>query len=284
MTDKCGALDSISGRYMIVGPTRSGTTALHLVLAGHPEISVFVGELSFPRLAAGLAQFSRKGHATDSEMRYGRIALFDAIAGCARTADTRVLGAKTTVNAPRQARHFVETVRRYLPGIKIIIAVRSDVVAHYGSRARLIETGVAHSWEQKGKADTAGMVTIDRWLLANSVLVNMENYQTLSSVSKYVECYEVNYEEFAKDNDLVYRRLLKYLGLDYVKPDWLTAKKLHLNPESYIKDYTNLVRFVDRLKVAYAEDSLSRHYVNAVKIYAKIRSAMSSRKSARKAR
>ena len=269
-----GAGDGSPGirrRYLIVGPTRSGTTALHLLLAGHPHISVFTGELQFSRLAAGLHQFSVRGYVSDEEERRGRLALFDAVTGSSKTAQTRVLGAKTTFNAPQATARCAQTLREHFPDISIVVPVRRDMVAHYGSRARLRTTGIAHSWNQRDASGDQEMVSIDRWLLANSVLINLENYRALRRMSQFTDYIEVDYESFAEDNEKTYRRLLQFLDLDYVAPDWLRARRLHPKPESYIAGYAAHVSYVERLKSAYAEDRLSPSYVTAIRIYAKIK-------------
>lgn len=265
-----GLLD-VDARYLIVGPTRSGTTALHLLLGGHPEISMFVGELSFPRLAAGIGGLTMRGYTSEDEDRLGRAALFDAVTGAVRDSRTRVLGAKTTVNSQAAARQFVETVRDYLPGLKIIVMVRRDMVAHYYSRMQLKKTGVAHSWQKDDASRTRVPARIDKWLLANNAIATLDMYRALRSVADHNDYIEIEYESFAQDNERSYRELIDFLGLDYVKPEWHQAKKLHADPEASIRNYQALSSYVAALSDRYTSGRMSRNTVRAIKGYVKVR-------------
>lgn len=144
-------------------------------------------------------------------------------------------------------------------------------MAHYGARARLQKTGIAHLWKQRNASEDQEMVSIDRWLLANSVLINMDNYRALRPMSQFTKYIEVDYESFAEDNDATYRRLLQFLDLAYVAPDGLKARRLHPRPESYIVGYAAHVSYVETLKSPYAENCLPPSYVTAIRIYAKIK-------------
>jgi hypothetical protein len=208
----------VDARYLIVGPTRSGTTALHTLLGGHPGISIYTGELYFPRLAAGVAGFCKGGHATESEERLGRLALFDALAGATREPAAQVLGAKTTANARGTALSILKAAREHLPGVKFIVPVRHDIVAHYGSRFKLQTTGVAHSWDKPDRSAQNAQIRIDRWLLGRSALWLFETYDALRKAAEFTDYHEIDYEAFAQDNDAVYRDMLKFLDLDYVAP------------------------------------------------------------------
>lgn len=258
-------------RYLIVGPTRSGTTALHLLLGGHPQVSTLVGELAFKRLADGLSGFTLKGYVTEQEQQIGRRLVFDAITSAHRTSATTTLGAKATINSAAGASDLVKVVGTYMPFLKIIVMVRRDLVAHFYSRAQLRKTGVAHSWRRPadGKGEVSGRV--DKWLLANSAITTLAMYRRLQAARGCADYVEVEYETFAGDNLGTYRLLLDFLGLEYVEPTWHHSSKLHDNPEDVIPGYADLTRYVASLAERQNQDLLSPHFVRWLRLYARFR-------------
>jgi len=269
---------NVDARYLIVGPTRSGTTALSMLIGGHPEVSSLGGELRFSKLVDGLEGFTMAGFATEEAKRLGRAFLFDAITSTRKDSLTRVLGAKTCCNSKNAALQLLNITQKYLPGIKIIVSVRHDYVAHYGSRFKLQKTGVAHSWETKDESAQEKMIQIDKWLLARSSLSLMETYDTLRKATEFTDYYEVNYEEFANDNDKVYRNILDFLDLKYVEPEWMIAKRLHPDPSLYIKDYSELTQYITDFMLAYQEKRVSQFNLAFIKIYSRLRKGIHFKK------
>ena len=132
-------------RYLIVGYSRSGTTATHLALMGHPQISALDGELKpSPFFTNGIRTFTHS-HATTEEDRDGYRAIFDAITSLSNKA-AKAVGAKTACNSAELAQRMLHVLRHNIPEMKVIHMIRDDVIAHYASGIMQARTGVSHSW------------------------------------------------------------------------------------------------------------------------------------------
>lgn len=268
-----GLLD-VNSRYLIVGPTRSGTTALHLLLAGHPEVSVLAGELNFKQLAVGAKAFTVKGYVTDDEERLSRAAIFDALTGAVHDSNTKALGAKTTTNNDVAAAHLSATLRQHLGSVKVIVLVRRDFVAHFYSRVQLRKTGIAHSWQRGEKTSTDEPARLNKWLLAKHVIANVDLYRELAKIGTFADYIEVEYEQFEKDNLSTYRDLLTFLGLGYREPVWHQSEKLHKNPATSIADYQALTDFANEIAEKQRTGTLSPTLKTWVRAYSRCRQSL----------
>jgi hypothetical protein len=115
---------------MVVGMPRSGTTAVHNTLRGHPSVSALHKEVGIdPFLTQEMAIFTRKHPKTKPAVS----PLFDVMMSVQPASNPKVRGMKLTTASSTLARSFVERVQDHLPDVKIILVLRHDLPARYGS-------------------------------------------------------------------------------------------------------------------------------------------------------
>ena len=135
----------IKNHYLIVGCPRSGTTVIHLLLKGHPNITALNDEIKVsPLFTKGISTFTF-GNDLLEEKTLGFSLLFDAITSVSAKDHTRASGAKCVCHSPTQARVVVETLQKHMTNLKIILMVRNDLVAQYGSMLNASKGGINHS-------------------------------------------------------------------------------------------------------------------------------------------
>ncbi|MEM7217091.1 MAG: sulfotransferase [Pseudomonadota bacterium] len=262
-------MTQLDNRYLIIGYQRSGTTALHLILGGHPAISTFTGELREPYFSKGLTAFNA-GYLSDAEQAHGHRLLFDAITGAHADDGTQLQGAKTVCNSPKAAEVIMRALGEHLPGMKIIIIERRDLVAQYGSQQMTKASGVYHSWQGKSEARQAS-VKIDRRLFKRYVLVVERTYAALQKLRDTHPVLHLTHESFLADNDGIYREALEFLGVDYAAPEWFGSKKVLPHASSYVQDYEELTGLLEDTREQLAAGTLSPREDQFLKVYTRAR-------------
>lgn len=238
--------------YLIVGFQRSGTTMVHLLLAGHPAISVLGGELRRQFYEHGLALFTG-GYLNKVETVRHHRALFDTITTIGATPATRYHGAKTVVNSPREARKVVATLCRSFPDMKVVLVRRNDWVAQYGSVVQRARTGVAHSW-RRGKDGkpwqprAAARISINPLLFRLYAMRVHETLQELERLHATHPVHVLDYEDYCRDPDAGYRAMLRFLELPYIEPSWVFSRKVSPPPQTYIRNYAELSALADSVR------------------------------------
>ena len=256
-------------RYVIAGPTRTGTTAVSVMLSGHPAVASMPGELDPELFVKGLAIFKVNGYVTPQEVERGHRVLFDAITEVAAGPQTRARGAKTCINAPAMVRTMGRVLREHLPGTRIIVTLRADYVAHLGSRLHLRRTGVAHSW--RAGADRAPQrIRIPKLYLARHVVAMERAYAAYGDMAEADALFWLDYEAFAADNRAMYRRLIDFLGLPYEDPAWMSSRKVLPAPDRYIERYAELTRYAQRIATRYREGQLTTAFLRLAGVYTRL--------------
>lgn len=241
---------AVNNRYLIIGYQRSGTTALHTLLSGHPNIACFAGELREPYFSRGLTSFNG-GYQTPEEAERGHGLLFDAITGAHVTADTQIQGAKTVCNTANRAAVINDVVLNRLAGIKIIVIERRDLVAQYGSRLVTKRTGVYHSWQKdnsQAKSAAPAPVRIDRHLFKRYAMVVQRTYNEIRKLEGQVPYLHLTHEAFLEDSQSVYQQALDFLGLPVVEPDWFESRKVLPHASTYIQDYERMTELLQQTR------------------------------------
>ena len=241
-------------RYLIVGPARSGTTVTHLCLAGHPNVSALSDEVRVdPFFTLGISVFTH-GNDDPEERRRGFVALFDALCGLHRTKETRVLGCKTAISSPDEALTLVASLRKNLPGMKVILTLRRDIVAQLGSLRRAQATGNWHSWV-KPKLALDRKIRIDKAQLERHAWDYLRTERELMALKDAHPVFVVSYEEDLLSGDgEVYQRIFDFLGLPRRPVTWLKSDKVAPPPEDYISDYDAHAATAKRLREQFEAD------------------------------
>ncbi len=240
----------VNNRYLIIGYQRSGTTALHTLLSGHPNIACFAGELREPFFSRGLTSFNG-GYQTEQEQKLGHGLLFDAITGAHVTENTRIRGAKTVCNSLEAAAIINEVVLHKLAPCKVIVIERRDLVAQYGSRQVTKRTGVYHSWQKNTAAaasPTVEPVRIDRHLFKRYAMVVHRTYKEVAKLDGKVPYLHLTHENFVADADAVYRQALNFLELPFVEPVWFQSQKVLPHASTYIDRYDAMTELLNKTR------------------------------------
>ena len=223
-------------KYVIIGPQRSGTTLVHFVLRGHPEVSALNDEVQINSLfKEGISLFTF-GNDEEAEKQKGYKRAFDMLAGLSSDDKTKAMGIKCAVHSKEEAETFVESVYSNFPDIKIILIIRQDLLAQFGSLKRAQLTGKWHSWI-KSKDNPGMQLKVDIAEYSWYFLRNMEIIQTLRSLKETHECIEVSYEEDIMQNPIFHNKLYEFLDLQMVEPVWLNSQKVAPEPEEFISNY-----------------------------------------------
>jgi len=230
-------------RYLVIGYSRSGTTAIHLGLVGHPETSALDGELRpLPFFSKGAAAFTG-GHLHDEEKQVSHRVLFDALASM-RNPDAQVLGAKTACNSPKEAQVIVDQLLKHLPTIKIVHVVRRDVIAHFGSVYSARKSGVFHSWDAKRDAKEKKEVALPRWQLMQFIRATRRLNSVLDKLQTNHDYLRVSQEDLLANPDDTYKSLFEFVGVDASVPvTWQSAKKVLPDARAYISNYDQCARW-----------------------------------------
>lgn len=223
----------MSTRYLILGMQRSGTTAVQDLVAGHPEVSGAREEVSTDFFTRGDSAFYYGPDApTETPEMYGR--LFDALSR--REPEADVWGMKMAVTYPTQARTIVDGVRRYLPGLRVVLVRRADPLAALASIRRAIRTGAWHNTSgQRVKDVRLKLATVD-------ILNHVADWREINAIFDELEdvfpTLRLEYEADIEQGDLEARTdIFEFIGVSAQLASWLKHRKLSPPLQEYVDNY-----------------------------------------------
>jgi hypothetical protein len=186
-----------------------------------------------PFLTDGLATFTFEGPDTQQP----RVsALFDAMTSIQSVADPKARGMKLTTGTAELARSFVEGVQEYLPDVRIILVLRRDLVARFGSLVKARETGV---WDGMDD-EPAPNLELDLYEFAEYVVESHEVRQNLRRLDKTHSVMELSYEEVILEGNLpTHEPLFEFVGVEPMQADWLWERKFPHPPSRTLKTIRN---------------------------------------------
>jgi hypothetical protein len=228
-------------RYIIAGNQRSGTSAVHNALKDHPECSALNDEIGIdPFFTQGFSVFTH-GNESYWEKEKGLIRLFDCLTSVKATEQTKALGLKTVIKDADRANQFVESVKKNLPGIKIILTYRNDFVAQYASLKRAQSTGKWHSWQKHKTKDI--MITINQETYEKYLLNCLSALDVVQQLKQTHDFLIFDYEMDLMNQN--FRKLFDFVGVSNLPVEWMYAEKVSPMPEKYIIDYTKFKEKTD---------------------------------------
>ncbi len=247
-------------RYLVVGLPRSGTTVVHLGIMGHPNVAAFSDEIHIkPFFDLGVATFSF-GSEHDEERREGRRRMFDALASLQADQDTTHLGIKVCAQTVEQANILVQSLTENLPEIKVVLTVRSDLVATYGSLCNARRSGIWHSWNDSGRrAGVRKQRRLSPFMFSRFAVRSLQIIHILHQLRKTHDVFEFEYERLLGTSpETIWEELFSSIGLPTIEPTWLEAKKVMPPPQRFIENYDHLTNLQDALGVQVQTNRIPR--------------------------
>ena len=247
-------------RYVIVGMARSGTTATHAAIYGHPNICAMADEVRVsPFFTSGVASFTVGGiNEYERKLNYG--CLFDATTiypsrapdpqgkklisynGTPESpkADRQGIqanGLKVAIPNAEDAAALVDSLRKYFLEIKIIHVQRKDWVAQFASLHRATKTGVWHTQgnDAPPKPAETGKMTLPIQPFERYVDMAVEVENLLQSLGESHAVRKVSYEqEISVAGSPWARGVFEFLGVTPIDPTWQRLTKTAPPLEDYV--------------------------------------------------
>ena len=229
-------------RYVVLGLARSGTTAVHFALKGHPNIAALNDEVRVSFFTEGISTFTQRDDNV-LEKKVGSYSLFDAVAGVFSDENTRALGLKCVPESVESAEALVQSLVKFYAGLSIVLVIRNDFTAQYGSMLRAKLTGEWHSWRKTGKQKNQ-RVRISKGDFKKYIIRTSGKLSALRQLKKTHEVLEFNFEEqllYSKNPD--FSPLFRFLDIPDLSVTWLDSKKVAPPPEDYIVNYEKMNQF-----------------------------------------
>ena len=229
-------------KYIIIGPARSGTTVTHLILKGHPQVSALNDEVRIMELfGKGISTYTFGNNLQDETTKGFRKA-YDLLALLNTGPKTKVAGIKCAVGSIEAARVFVERIKMSFPDVSIILTVREDILAQFGSLERARKTNLYHSWV-KEKIKSPLSITVDKGMYSHYFLSNIQIIDILRGLKQTNRFLEISYEKDILPSLDYCNKLYEFLELEHMEPTWVDSKKVALPPREFISNY-------DKIKIA----------------------------------
>ncbi len=249
-------LGQIRTRSVLVGCPRSGSTLAHTAIMGHPNASVLSDEMPvYPFFYKGLSTFTC-GSEFDEEKAGGHRALFDAMASICADEHSTMLGVKCNARSVEQAHAVVRCMREHLPHHKVILTIRNDLVAQYGSLLSARMTGSWHSWNPGAARLRRKRPPLIRAMFVRYCLNSLEVNRVLRQLHSSHEVHECIYEDVVADRNEQLLRLFDFLELGRMQITWLKGEKVKPPPQKYIRNYEKLSKVLTRLRDQHERDAV----------------------------
>lgn len=253
-------------QYLVIGAKRSGTTLIHLLLKGHPNVSALNDELAVsPFFTQGISTFTY-GNDLEEERKLGYLSLFNAISSVLADANCTAFGAKCAIGSQGNAQIIVNVLQKYLKDLKIILVVRNDLVAQYGSLISANKTGIMHSWYNSHAKYEPQKLRINKWLLTRYTISILDTYDTLRQLFATHKVLEISYEEYLLDPAIIQNNLFEFVEVPNIDVTWLKSKKVMPDPANYILNYSSLKHHCDNLRVMHSADAIPSKTILTAKL------------------
>lgn len=256
-------------RYVIVGMARSGTTAVHRALYGHPNVCAIDDEIRVqPFFSLGVATFTVGGK-NDWERRRSALPLFDAITryrpespnpegrlvGYCGTPDfpkreIRAHGLKVAIPTAEDATLLVDSLQLDFPGVRVVHVRRSDWVAQCASLERAMKSGVWHSFAEKREATgSVERMTIPELRFRKYVQMALEVEAQLARLKSSHDVFDFSYEQDLQGGRAgVWPEIFRFLGVPEIGPTWMRSSKVAPPIDSFLENAAELHGILSELR------------------------------------
>jgi hypothetical protein len=236
--------------YCILGPARSGTTALHLLLKGHQNICAINDEVKIARvLREGISVFTYGNNSMEENSRSPWM-LFKFLSEYNINSESCAFGMKAALSDPREVRHIAKIFAEKLQHIFIIACIRNDLLAQYASLKRAHETGNWHSWVTGSEKAGSYKLFVDPIMYSQYYVDQLRLIEEIRSLSNTNPYLEISYEgDIAKG--LGYsQKLFDFLSIPYVYPSWFDSRKISRPVEEYVTNHLQIRELEKELQVS----------------------------------
>ncbi|MBL4734231.1 MAG: hypothetical protein JKY18_02620 [Flavobacteriales bacterium] len=223
-------------RYAVLGLGRSGTTAIHFALKGHPNVSALNDEVKVSFFSEGISSFTQRDD-NEVEKEIGTTKLFDAITGVFSDGKTVAHGLKCVPADIDDTALLVNSIRQHYPDLKIVLLKRNDLTAQYGSMLRAQKTGEWHSWRLNKNTGNVS-IKISRQLFKKYIKRSLSKFDLLDGLRNSHDLLIVDYEQsLLRDAGPNFSEVFHFLNLPDLPVTWLNCEKVAPPPEEYILNY-----------------------------------------------
>ncbi len=160
--------------------------------------------------------------------------------------------------------------------MKIVLTLRNDIVAQFGSFELAKMTGKWHSWVDSQK-ELKGKLKIEKKKLHAHTINYLKTILELKRLNSSHAVFELSYENDILPGDLLaYQRLFRFLKLPEEKITWLRSKKVAPLPDEYIAKYAEHTATVQELQQRFESmpasfDKISENIFKKIAIMRRIR-------------
>jgi len=235
-------------KCIVLGPNRSGTTYVHNLLMGHPEVSGIQEEIKIdPIFTKGISTFTY-GNESIQDNSNGFVALFDALSFMNKKNNTKCGFIKIAILNPYYLEQFIHTYKVYLKDIKMVITLREDILAQYASQLRKDKTKIVTINNSNDSKNKDVKVKVNKNKLKKYVY-NMIYMQKLILANLKDNVLFISYEkDILSDNFKLPEMLFSYIGVEQnINVSWQNQYKVSPAPEDYIYNYNNIREYYNTL-------------------------------------
>ena len=226
--------------YLILGAPRSGTTALHLLIAGHPNVSTLNDEVKLDQiLKVGISAFTYGGN-TKKENDKSPWETFKFLSEYNSNNLSMTFGMKAATGNLAILEDYSSIIRNKLRHVSIIGCVRSDIMAQYASLKRAQFTGQWHSWRKEIAVASNFRLRIDPAEYSQYYLKNIQIIAQIRKLKESNNYLEISYEEDILKGVDYALKVFDYLNLPYVEPNWFNSKKVAPPVEDYVVNHDDI--------------------------------------------
>ncbi|MGE0142918.1 MAG: DUF6473 family protein [Planctomycetota bacterium] len=239
---------STTSQFLVLGPQRSGTTVTYVALRDHPQVCGLSDEVDPVALFhRGVLVYTRSEHVNPALRPIYIPRLFEAIALAEATPATRAGGMKSAVSNRAEAELIVEALLGPLRHVKLILTIRTDLIAQFGSLKRAQATNEWHSWRKQEKQDVKLELSVPEFLGYARACRDL-NDLLLGIRDRRDDVLLLNYEsDILGDPRGAASKLYRFVGVDDIEPVWVKSEKVAPPPEDFITNIADLRRALDQM-------------------------------------
>lgn len=236
-------------RLLIVGCSRSGTTALESALRKHSSVAMAPSELHVDNVFKdGVALFLTQG--VNSRLRSDATSsAFDMAAGIEAKSHQVWKGGKVATNQSEQARLIVREVVGWERGLHVIHIEREDEIARLAS---MMFARFSNAWHvtrgDKRKVHPQKKLWISKRSLCHSIVESHLVNTSFRELQERVPYLRVSYEDFVQNNEAIIDEAVQFLGLENEGRLTSSFSKNLPDPMSFVRRYKRLEKVQSRCK------------------------------------